>query len=325
MKQDRIDISVKGKVVSVPAFEAQGYTIVLLGRWLRTAMIKGETWLAGDVPADPGSLVAALAGCKPKPDLLTFTQKLPAARPKYPYPMEWDNVAAIPLSTYADWWEHRATQVTRKNVRRAAKRGTLVKPMEFNDELLRGIVAINNEVPVRDGRPFWHYGKDLETVRRDYSAYLDRSVFLVATFGEELIGFIRIVDLGETASVMQLLCKNAHFDKRPANALLAKAVETCVEKGFKFLVYGRFVYGDNTQSPLTEFKRRNGFGRYDVPAYYVPLTFKGRLAIKFRVHMGFRRWIPRPLIRWARGLRRSYLDRKRRAEQPPETEQDGAE
>jgi hypothetical protein len=325
MKQDRADISVKGKVVSVPAVEAQGYTIVFLGRWLRTAMIKGETWLAGDVPADPDSLVAELARCRPRPDLLAFTQKLPDVRPKFAYPMEWDNVAAIPLLTYADWWENRATQVTRKNVRRAAKRGTFVTGMDFNDELLRGIVDINNEVPIRDGRPFWHYGKDLETVRRDYSAYLDRSLFLGATFGDELIGFIRIVDLGEIASVMQLLCKNAHFDKRPANALLAKAVESCVERGFKFLVYGRYVYGDNTQSPLTEFKRRNGFERYDVPAYFVPLTFKGRLAIRFRVHTGLRRWAPRPLIRWARGLRRSYLDRKRRPGQAPETERDGEE
>ena len=124
---------------------------------------------------------------------------------------------------------------------------------------------------------------------------------------------------------MQLLCKNTHFDKRPANALLAKAVELCVERGFKFLVYGRYVYGDNTESPLTEFKRRNGFERYNVPAYFVPLTLKGRLAIRFRVHTGFRRWVPRPLTRWARNLRRSYLDRKRRAERPPETEGDGAE
>lgn len=325
MKQDRADISVKGKIISVPAVEAHGYAVVILGRWLRTAMIKGETWLPGDVPTDPESLIASLACCRPRPDLLTFTQKLPDVRPKYAYPMEWDNVAAIPLSTYVDWWENRATQVTRKNVRRAAKRGTAVKDMAFDDELLKGIVAINNEVPVRDGRLFWHFGKDLETVRRDYSAYLERSLFLGATFGEELIGFIRIVDLGETASVMQLLCKNAHFDKRPANALLAKAVETCVGRGFKFLVYGRYVYGDNTQSPLTEFKRRNGFERFDVPMYFAPLTFKGRLAIKFRVHAGFRRWVPRPLVRWARNLRRGYLDRNRRPQHSPEAEKGGAD
>ena len=325
MPTQRTEISVKGSVVSVPAFDVGGYTVVILGRLLRTAMIKGETWLPGDVPADPASLVSALAVCRPRPDLLTFTQKLPDVRPRYPYHVEWDNVAAIPLTTYADWWERRATQVTRKNVRRSAKRGLLVKPVEFTDELVGGIVAINNETPVRDGRPFWHYGKDAETVKRDYSSYLDRSVFLGAFVGDELVGFIRIVDLGATASVMQLLCKNSHFDKRPANALLAKAVESALENGSKFLVYGRYVYGDNTQSPLTEFKRRNGFERYDVPAYFVPLTFRGRLAIRFRVHTGLRRWVPRPLIRWARDLRRRYHDRTRRSSEPLEAERDGAE
>ena len=38
-------------------------------------------------------------------DILSFTQKPPAIRPKYEYPMEWDSVAAVRLTTFQQWWE----------------------------------------------------------------------------------------------------------------------------------------------------------------------------------------------------------------------------
>jgi hypothetical protein len=324
MTSEFTDISVKGKVVRVPAISMEGYTIVISGRCLRIATIKGETWMGGDVAGDPKSIIAKLTHNKPSADIFAFSQKLPHVQPKYPYPIEWDNVAAIPITTFADWWENRLSQVTRKNVRRSAKRGTTIRTTEFNDELISGIVRINNETPFRDGRPFWHFGKDFETVKRDYSAYLDRSVFLGAYFGDDLIGFIRIIDLGETASIMQLLCKNTHYDKRPANALLARAVELCVDKGFKFLVYGKYVYSDNTDSPLTEFKRRNGFEKFAVPSYFVPLTFKGRLAIKLHAHMGIRCLVPKPITQLARGFRKNLHRLKGRSGERIETEKEDA-
>lgn len=324
MTNEFADISVKGKVVRVPAVSVDGQTIVISGRWLKIASIKGETWTAGNVVGDPESIIAKLTQDKSSADIFIFSQKLPHVRLEYPYHAEWDNVAAIPITTFADWWENRLSQVTRKNVRRSAKRGAIVKTTEFNDEFVNGIVRINNETPVRDGRPFWHFGKDFETVKRDYSAYLDRSAFLGAYFGDDLIGFIRIIDLGETASIMQLLCKNTHYDKRPANALLAKAVELCAEKGFKFLVYGKYIYGDNRESPLTEFKRRNGFEQFAIPSYFVPLTFKGRLAIKLHVHMGMRRLVPKPVTQLARGFRRKLHHMKGRSGERIETEKEDA-
>jgi hypothetical protein len=310
MNEDFADISIRGKRLKVPAVRMGELTLTITGRWLKTATIKGETWTAGDIVGDPKQVVAQLQKRDSAVDIFTFSQKLPNVQLMYPYHAEWDNVAAIPITSFAEWWENRLSQVTRKNVRRAAKRGTVVKQVEFDDELLRGIVSINNETPYRDGRPFWHYGKDFETVKRDYSVYLDRSKFLGAYFENELIGFIRVLCLGDIASVMQLLCKNTHYDKRPANALLAKAVELCAENGLQYLVYGKYIYGDNIQSPLTEFKRRNGFEKFAVPSYYIPLTLKGRIAIKFGMHLGLRRLVPKPISRMARAFRRKLYDRK---------------
>ena len=90
------------------------------------------------------------------------------------------------------WWE-KLPQEARKNTRRAAKRGVEVKVVPFDDELARGIHKICNETPVRQGRPFWHYGKDFETVKREHATYLERSEFIGAYFENELIGFIKMV------------------------------------------------------------------------------------------------------------------------------------
>ena len=35
----------------------------------------------------------------------------------------------------------------------------------FDDEFITGMTRIFNETPVRQGRRFWHYGKDFDTVR----------------------------------------------------------------------------------------------------------------------------------------------------------------
>ena len=76
-----------------------------------------------------------------------------------------------------------------------------------------------------------------------------------------------------------------HYDKRPANALIAKAVELCEQQGMSYLMYCNYVYND-PESSLTEFKRRNGFEQALVPRYYVPLTLKGKIALRLGLHRG---------------------------------------
>jgi hypothetical protein len=116
--------------------------------------------------------------------------------------------------------------------------------------------------------------------------------------------------MGEIAGVLQLLCKKSHHDKRPANALLARAVEMCSAKGFKYLTYGQYVYGNKSDGLLTEFKRRNGFQQLFVPRYYIPLTAMGSLALRYRLHHGLKRLVPggvwtaavRVRAKWYKGM-----------------------
>jgi hypothetical protein len=93
-----------------------------------------------------------------------------------------------------------------------------------------------------------------------------------------------------------------HKDKRPTNALIAKAVEVCLSKGLKLLLYGKFVY-DGDYTGLTEFKHRNGFEEMRYPRYFIPLTVKGAAAVRLGIYKGLRRLIPLPILVASKSLR----------------------
>jgi Acetyltransferase (GNAT) domain len=296
MAAQDLAISVKGKWLHVPALEVNGRHIVATGGWIGTASVHDEGWLEHPIE-DPQPYVDALRGSRDlKADIFTFAQRLPDLEPRYSFPMEWDNVAAIPLFDPGAWWQG-LPQVARKNVRRAEKRGVTVSVTTLNDDLIRGIVAINDESPMRQGKPFYHYGKDFESVKRDYSSFAERSEFVCARFEGELIGFIQLVYMGRIAAVLEILMKTAHYDKRPANALIERAVRHCSDKGMSHLTYGKYVYGNKgADNPLTEFKARNGFEEFRVPRYYMPLTATGRMCIALKLHRGLLEILPERVI-----------------------------
>jgi hypothetical protein len=121
-----------------------------------------------------------------------------------------------------------------------------------------------------------------------------------------LIGFIKIIYVDRIATVIHILAKSRHQDKRPVNAILAKAVELCEKKNISFLLYGKYVYDKNEKSPLTEFKRRNGFEEIKFPRYFLPLSVKGKLAMKLALHKGATGLMPGPVVSLLRHLRSQY-------------------
>jgi len=292
-----------------PVLEVNGRTIICEGKWLRIARIQDEIWLERASQLHPDSLLAALRQSPLKADLFTFAQALPETKPKFAFQHDWDNLAVAPPQKFKEWWES-LPQESRKNVRRSQRRGVTVRVAEFNDEFVRGIKEIYDETPVRQGRLFWHYRKDLEAVEKENGTYLDRSQFIGAYHGEELIGFIKLVQVDTTARIMQIISKNAHYDKRPTNSLLTKAMELCAERGITELIYGQYIYGPKASSSVTEFKRRNGFTEVLLPRYYVPLTLRGKLALSLGLHRGFKNALPEPILNFLLEQRTRYYNRK---------------
>lgn len=298
MATQSIEISEKGRTISVPGAEVAGRTVIVSGHWFKVAAIRDEEVVEGELVPDPGEFVSRLKQSGLPADVLTFFQRPPDVHPKYPHSVEWENYAVVPVTSFDAWWES-LPQESRKNTRRASKRGVELKLVPFDDELARGIHKICNETPVRQGRPFWHYGKDFATVKRAFSTYPERTEFIGAYFEGELIGFIQLVYVDRLAFIMGILALTAHHEKRPMNALLAKAMERCVEKQAGYFVYGNYAYGNKSHDSLMEFKRRNGFERLEFPRYYLPLTWKGRIYVALKLHRGAVGLLPAPLLRLA--------------------------
>ena len=137
---------------------------------------------------------------------------------------------------------------------------------------------------------------------------MDRTRFIGAYHQDELVGFIKLVQMGKIADIMHILCRTDQNHRKPVNALLAKAVEMCEQHGWSHLLYGRYAYGRKRQSSLTDFKSRNGFVEILVPRYYIPLTAKGRLVLKLKLHHGIRALLPQRLVDFLLRVRAKVYD-----------------
>lgn len=279
------------KTIHENSIEVDGCMLVVAGRWLKTARVYDELWLEDHPWEKLPNLVSGLKSAKIKVDVLTCSQPLTLLGKQYDYATTTDNFAIAATTDY-DAWAASMSQASRKNFRRAARRGVKVGTVDFNEELIKGIKQIYDETPFRQGRRFPHFGKPLEAVRAENGTYLDRAIFVGANYQGELIGFLKMVMVGPIARIMQIVSKDSHTDKRPTNALLNEAVKICCEKGAKCLVYGQYIYDNKKNSPVTEFKRRNAFHQVDVPRYHVPLTLKGKLAIGLGFHLGWKSILP---------------------------------
>jgi hypothetical protein len=254
--------------------------------WLTIAKVMDEEWWDGEPVPVPEEFVATIRRNRTLgADIFTFGGTFAVPEPCFDFPCERESIAAIRTNSFADWWNNRVSSDLRKDVRRAPKRGVEVRCVPFTDDLVRGIKEIYDESPIRQGRKFWHYNKELEQVRAANATYLERSTFLGAFCGDELVGFVKIVFVNRLARFMQIIAKEKDRDKRPMNALIAKAVEIAETSGCSYLTYGHYRYPQGADS-LTAFKHRNGFEEILVPRYYVPLTTKGSLVLRLRLHHG---------------------------------------
>jgi len=77
-----------------------GREIRVHGRLIRIARLDAEKY---HFLEDPQPLLDGLRKCGTRVDLFTFMQRVQETEPKYSYPMEWDNFAALPVSTFDHW------------------------------------------------------------------------------------------------------------------------------------------------------------------------------------------------------------------------------
>ncbi len=227
-------------------------------------------------------------------DIYTFLERTwccPISNP----PSNWirtdDNVGLLEITTL-DTWFSTIGKKTRNMIRKAEKSGVKVRVVGLTAELVEGIWKIYNETPIRQGRAFHHYGESLKSVA-DNMVMAKNTTFIGAYLEDELVGFIQIIYGDQIAVISQILSLQQHWDKSLNNALLAKAVEVCVGNGNRWLMYGRI----GNHPSLDKFKESNGFRKYPIVRYYVPITRKGKLAIRLGLHREFKDTLSGPLKR----------------------------
>lgn len=265
-----------------------GKEIAISGRFPRIARLGAEYYEWMNEPCD---FINGLKAAGAKADVFTFVQKVHERTPRYDFHLEWESFAVLTITTFEEWWKKQINDKTRNMVRKAQKSGVDVRLTEFDDDLIKGIKDIYDESPLRQGKPFKHYGKSLETLKQVHISFLDRSQFIGAYHGNEMIGFIKLVHDGEVSHLMHIISKVSHRDKAATNAMIAKAVEICAERGVPYLHYA-----DWSRRGLGDFKKHHAFQQLDVPRYFVPLNSRGKVSLFLNFHRRTSERLPKKWI-----------------------------
>ena len=257
-------------------------------------------------------------------DVFTFLERRWCFRVPNP-PEEWataeDNVALIQTPPYQKWLQIVGKK-TRNMIRKAEKSGIRTEVSAPSGKLAEGIWKIFNETPIRQERGFPHYGMSLETVRKIVFSQ-QNCTFIAAYLQHELAGFIQLVHGENITIISQILSLQKHRDKAVNNALVAKVMEFCATNNFKWIMYGRI----GNHPSLDSFKQSNGFHRFVLTRYFIPLTSKGKIAIRLELHREIKDSLPRsiktpliPIYNWTSRTRmrvRLLLRRQTRVIQSP--------
>ena len=264
----------------------------MTGRWLKRANLLDETYLQGTIVPDPEYLIARLKVWEERPDLLEFPLKVNTADPHYDYHTEWDDFAVMPITTYEHWLKSTIKKDVKENLRRAVREGVIARVVAYDDNFVQGIKNLCDETPIRQGKRFWHHGKSFEAIKEVHGSFRDRAEFIGAYLDGELIGFLKMVYVDTYAKTVHVISKEKFHQKRPTNALIAKAVEVCAEKQLSHFIYGEYNFPGKRNTSLTEFKCRHGFQECKYPRYFVPLTLRGKVALQLGLHRGLHRRVP---------------------------------
>ncbi len=264
------------------------HPIATAGKLVRIAAIRDEPYECLD---DPEGFIGRLKGQGFPADLFTFLLEISEPTPRYAFHQEWHRLAVVPVTSYENWWKKQIKDTARNKIRKARKNGVNFRAIEFNDDFVWRVMEIYNESPLRQGKPFEHYGKDFDTIKRELSTFFKSSTFVGAFLKDDMVGFIKFVRGKNVASLMHIISKIGHRNMAPTNGLIAEAVKMCAEERISFLHYGVW-----SRRGLGDFKKQHGFVCHNVPRYFVPLTIKGRLILRLHFHRKLRDYLPERVI-----------------------------
>jgi hypothetical protein len=175
-------------------------------------------------------------------------------------------------------------------IRKAEKSGIRTDIAEPNETLAKGMWKIYNETPIRQERAFPHYGISLDTTMKRLTS-TKNATYVGAYMQNELVGFVQLIHGEKIAIISQILSLQKYWDKALNNALIAKTIEVCAEQQEQWIMYGRM----GNHPSLDRFKQSNGFTQFALTRYYVPVTGKGKIAIRLGLHKEIKDSLPKAI------------------------------
>lgn len=222
-------------------------------------------------------------------DIFTFLERkwcCPIIEPSKTWARGEDNIAILNLKNYDEWWKNIGKK-TRNMIRKADKSGIKTQVVEPSDSLAKGMWKIFNETPIRQERAFPHYGVSLKDVENGLQS-AKNCTYVGAYLDDELIGFVQLVQGEKIVVISQILSMQQHRDKAVNNRLIAKAIATIADLHEEWVMYGRM----GNHPSLDNFKFSNSFNKFTLTRYYIPLTSKGKIAVRLGLHRELKDSLP---------------------------------
>ncbi|MGI9087597.1 MAG: hypothetical protein ACR2HH_07660 [Chthoniobacterales bacterium] len=126
--------------------------VAISGRVFRTAKLRHE-WC--DFYSDPAQAIEEMRQAQLGADVFTFVHDIGEASQPYSYRSLPVGLAILPVTTYEKWWDDIGYK-TRNKLRKGLKSGVELRVAQLDAEFARGVEAIYNETPVKQGRKFYH-------------------------------------------------------------------------------------------------------------------------------------------------------------------------
>ncbi len=237
-------------------------------------------------------------------DVFTFAERSWIASTPNPSSLwvrEEDSVGLLRVTSYEKWLKDIVKKTRHNMVRRAEKFGIRTEIVtEINEKFIQDVWKIYNETPIRQNRAFPHYGISTEALKN--MIHKENCTIIAAFMQDELVGVAQMSHGNNVVILSQLLSLQKHWKTAINNALIAKAVQICEARGIRWLLYGRM---ETAHPSLDSFKRHNGFSKFPLTRFYVPLTGKGKIALKLGLHKELKDALPKrikypmiPLYSW---------------------------
>lgn len=198
-----------------------------------------------------------------------------------------DNIALLHITDHQEWLRIIGKK-TRNMIRKAEKSGIRTEISEPNEVLAKGMWKIYNETPIRQERAFPHYGISLDSILKGLASTRN-ATYVGAYMQNELVGFVQLIHGDKITLISQILSLQKHWDKSLNNGLIDKTIEVSADRHKQWIMYGRM----GNHPSLDRFKQSNGFNQFALTRYYVPITGKGKMAIRLGLQKEIKDSLPK--------------------------------